>query len=69
MEELIDEMAKMIIEQNRDIVEPDVADNAIEKIDTDIVKRRGRPKKDTNKGKGGTEDNEKEKKQRVTKSA
>ena len=52
MDDLIDKMAKMIIEQNKTIVGKDVADNAIEKINQDTVKRRGRPKKqavETNK--------------------
>lgn len=45
MEDLIDQMAKMIIAQNKHIVGEDVAENAIEKVNQDTAKRRGRPKK------------------------
>ena len=69
MEDLIDEMAKFIISQNSKILGQDVAENAIEKIDTDAVKRRGRPKKKVNK-EGGTKENEQERETaKTTKSA
>lgn len=45
MEDLIDQMAKMIIAQNKNIVGKDVAEKAIEKVNKDTAKRRGRPKK------------------------
>ena len=45
MEDLIDQMAKMIIAQNKNIVGKDIAENAIEKVNQDTAKRRGRPKK------------------------
>lgn len=63
MEDLIDKMAKLIITQNKNIVGKDVAQSAIEKIDEDTAKRRGRPKKQTNENKveGGTKDEQKEK--------
>lgn len=59
MENLIDKMAKMIIEQNKHIVGKDVAESAIEKIEADTAKRRGRPKKQSteNSVEGGTKDN------------
>ena len=59
MENLIDKMAKMIIEQNKHIVGKDVAESAIEKIEADTAKRRGRPKKQAteNSVEGGTKDN------------
>ncbi|MGN1269540.1 MAG: hypothetical protein ACI4UU_01545 [Clostridia bacterium] len=59
MENLIDKMAKMIIEQNKHIVGKDVAKSAIEKIEADTAKRRGRPKKQAteNSVEGGTKDN------------
>ena len=59
MENLIDKMAKMIIEQNKHIVGKDVAKSAIEKIEADTAKRRGRPKKQSteNSVEGGTKDN------------
>ena len=56
IDSLIDQMAKMIIEQNKHIVGKDIAEGAIEKIETDIAKRRGRPKKQTNI-EGGTKEN------------
>lgn len=71
MEDLIDQMAKMIIAQNKNIVGKDIAENAIEKVNQDTVKRRGRPKKQTTNVEGGTEDGqEKQTKRRSnTKSA
>lgn len=56
MEDLIDKMAKMIIEQNKNIVGKDIAESAIEKVNQDKAKRRGRPKKQVEEG--GTKDNE-----------
>ncbi len=64
MEDLIDQMAKLIISQNKHIVGKDIADNAIEKINQDTSKRRGRPKKQTTKVEGGTEDGQEETKRR-----
>ncbi len=71
MEDLIDQMAKMIIAQNKNIVGKDIAENAIEKVNQDTAKRRGRPKKQTTNVEGGTEDGqEKQTKRRSnTKSA
>lgn len=45
MEDLIDQMAKMIIEQNKNIVGKEIAQNAIEKVNQDKAKRKGRQKK------------------------
>lgn len=45
MEDLIDQMAKMIIEQNKNIVGKEIAQNAIEKVNQDKAKRKERPKK------------------------
>ncbi len=69
MEDLIDEMAKFIISQNSKILGQDVAENAIEKIDTDAVKRRGRPKKKVNKEGGTKEDEQERETAKTTKSA
>ena len=71
MEDLIDQMAKMIIAQNKNIVGKDITENAIEKVNQDTAKRRGRPKKQTTNVEGGTEDGqEKQTKRRSnTKSA
>ena len=70
-EDLIGQMAKMIIAQNKNIVGKDIAENAIEKVNQDTAKRRGRPKKQTTNVEGGTEDGqEKQTKRRSnTKSA
>lgn len=57
MEDLIDQMAKMIIEQNKNIVGKEIAQNAIEKVNQDKVKRKGRPKKQEVE-EGGTKENE-----------
>ena len=64
MEDLIDQMAKLIISQNKHIVGKDVAENAIEKVNQDTAKRRGRPKKQTTNVEGGTEDGQEEKTKR-----
>lgn len=64
MEDLIDQMAKMIIAQNKNIVGKDIAENAIEKVNQDTAKRRGRPKKQTTNVEGGTEDGQEEKTKR-----
>lgn len=72
MEELIDQMAKMIIEQNRGIVGDDVATAAQIKVEEDTAKRRGRPRKSENVNEGGTKENEQEvktKRRRTTKTA
>lgn len=45
MDDLIEQMAKLIIEQNKAAIGKDIAENAIEKVNQDTVKRRGRPKK------------------------
>lgn len=70
MEDLIDEMAKFIISQNSEMLGKDIAENAVEKINIDTAKRRGRPRKQVSK-EGGTKDNEQEKqtRNRVTKTA
>lgn len=47
MEDLVDQMAKIIIAQNKQIVGEDVAEDAIKKVNQDTAKRRGRPKKQT----------------------
>ncbi len=60
MEDLIDQMAKMIIEQNQAVIGKDVAQNAINKVNQDTVKRRGRPRKQVNPEEGGTKENEQE---------
>ena len=64
MEDLICHMAKLIISQNTNIVGKDVAENAIEKVNQDTAKRRGRPKKQTTNVEGGTEDGQEEKTKR-----
>lgn len=57
MEDLIDQMAKLIIDQNKNIVGKEIAKDAIEKVNQDTAKRKGRPKKQK-VVEGGTEDNE-----------
>lgn len=71
MQDLIDQMAKLIIAQNKNVVGKDIAENAIEKVNQDTAKRRGRPKKQTTNVEGGTKDGqEKQTKRRSnTKSA
>ena len=64
MDDLIDQMAKLIISQNKQIVGKDIAESAIEKVNQDTAKRRGRPKKQTTNVKGGTEDGQEEKTKR-----
>ena len=67
MDDLIDQMAKLIIEQNKYIVGEDIATNATQKIqeDTEKRKRRGRPRKEDTQEKnteeGGTQLDGKEK--------
>ncbi len=68
-ENLVDQMAKMIIEQNRNIIGNDIATSAIEKVEEE-QKRKGRPKKTLEEG--GTKENEQKKqttRKRVKKSA
>lgn len=67
MDDLIDKMAKLIIQQNSAMIGEDVAEEAIEKIDEDKAKKK-RTKSNENK-KGGTEDNVKKTKRRTTKTA
>lgn len=64
MDSLIEQMAQLIIEQNRAIVGNDIAEDAIKEIKTERETRR-------KKEKGGTEDNgkEKTKRRKTTKSA
>ncbi len=73
MEDLIDQMAKLIIAQNKNIVGKDIAENAIEKVNQDTAKRRGRPKKQTteNNVEGGTKDEQEKqaKRRNATKTA
>lgn len=64
MDDLIDQMAKLIIAQNKQIVGKDIAESAIEKVNQDTAKRRGRPKKQTANVEGGTEDGQEEKTKR-----
>ena len=56
MDDLISQMARLIIEQNRTIVGEDIAERAIEKVNNDEKKKRGRRKKEVSV-KGGTEEN------------
>ena len=70
-DDLIAQLAAMIIEQNASIVGKDVAENAVQKVKEETQKRRGRPKKQTLE-KGGTKENEQKEqtsKRRVSKSA
>lgn len=70
MDDLISQMAKLIIEQNKSIVGADVAKAAKAKVDETTVKRRGRPRKQQKENEGGTKENVKEKQtRRVTKTA
>lgn len=71
-EELISQLAALIIEQNKSMIGEDVAANAIGKVQEEAQKRRGRPKKSENLNKGGTKENEQEekaKRRRTTKTA
>lgn len=60
-EDLIAQLAAMIVEQNKSIVGEDIAERAVEKIKEETSKRRGRPKKqdieEQNIVEGGTKDN------------
>ena len=73
-EDLIAQLASIIVEQNRGAIGNDIADNAIEKIQEEKQKRRGRPKKQTSESteEGGVSVNEQEgqtKRSRSTKTA
>ncbi len=71
-EDLIAELAAMIIEQNKSMVGNDVAERATQKVREEVQKRRGRPKKQETLEKGGTKENEQEKqtkRRRVAKTA
>ena len=71
-EELISQLAALIIEQNKSMIGEDVAANAIEKVQEEAQKRRGRPKKSENLNEGATKENEQEektKRRRATKTA
>ena len=71
-EELISQLAALIIEQNKSMIGEDVAANAIGKVQEEAQKRRGRPKKSKNLNEGGTKENEQEeklKRRRTTKTA
>lgn len=61
-EDLIAQLASIIVEQNRTAIGNDVADNAIGKIQEETQKRRGRPKKQTSEStkEGGVGANEQE---------
>lgn len=63
MDSLVDRMAQLIIEQNRQMIGSDVADDAINRVKNE--------KNNENKQEGGTEDNDKEtkKRRRKTKTA
>ena len=59
MDDLIAQMAKLIIDQNKNAVGKDIAQSAIEKINQDTAKRKGRPRKQSvEQEEEGTEDNE-----------
>lgn len=67
-EDIIDNLAKLIIEQNKAMIGRDVAESAKEKVDEDKAKRRGRkPKQETEEG--GTEENGQKAKRKSTKTA
>ena len=71
-EDLIAELAAMIIEQNKSIVGNDIAEKATQKVQEEVQKRRGRPKKQEALEKGGTKENEQEKqtkRRRIAKTA
>ena len=73
-DDLIAQLASIIVEQNRGAIGNDVADNAIGKIQEEKQKRRGRPKKQTSESteEGGVSVNEQEgqtKRNRSTKTA
>ncbi len=60
MDDLVEQMAQLIIEQNKAIIGEDVAQVAKAKVNDETVKRRGRPKKQIEKG--GTKDEQEERK-------
>ncbi len=65
MEDLIAQMAQLIIEQNKAVIGKDIADSAVGKIQEEVTerKRRGRPKKQSqleDTKEGGTEDEQEE---------
>ena len=68
LDDLIDRMAKLIIEQNKATIGPDTAKKAKEKIDAEKAQRKQNKEKAKE---GGTEDNvqEKTKRRRTTKTA
>lgn len=73
-EDLIAQLAAIIVEQNRETLGNDIADNAIGKIEEEKQKRRGRPKKQTSEStkEGGVKVDEQEeqtKRNRSTKTA
>lgn len=73
-DDLIAQLASIIVEQNRSTIGNDVADSAIGKIQEEKQKRRGRPKKQTSEStkEGGVSVNEQEgqtKRTRSTKTA
>lgn len=61
-DDLIAQLASIIVEQNRNAIGNDIADNAIGKIREETQKRRGRPKKQTSESteEGGVRTNEQE---------
>ena len=70
MEDLVEQMAQLIIEQNKVIIGEDVAEVAKAKVNDETIKRRGRPKKQIEKG--GTKDEQEERttnRSRTTKTA
>ncbi len=67
-EDIIDNLAKLIIEQNKAIIGRDVAETAKEKVDEDKVKRRGRKSKQETE-EGGTQEDGKKAKRKSTKTA
>ncbi len=65
MDDLIDQMAKLIISQNKQIVGKDIAESAIEKVNQDTAKKEEEDlKKQTTNVEGGTEDGQEEKTKR-----
>lgn len=68
MDDLISQMAKLIIEQNKATIGRDIAESAKEKIDADKAKKtKKKVSKETEEG--GTEENVKKTKRRTTKTA
>lgn len=68
MDDLIDQMAKLIIEQNSASIGKDVAQMAKDKIDTEKILKKTKKKTDKQEIEGGTEDGKKTKR-RTTKTA